>query len=288
MSQSADSTRREALGKELENIMDEALNSFVPFETITYEHMSKNDSDVDFYIYDNGEKRIALECKNWGDLIRDSWIESEVISRFSKVPYGCLKFVIGHLAIDEEQRTKYFKKNNIFYYELDEQIKPEDSDDLKKFFQDNLIDEMAFLISGQRGKFRDDFVSNIKLKILGNTELLFEFPNGQSKHLNMKSREHIRSKAYQNYISDIVKIGEKPLDIIQWSISKTHGINCLFVPKKYKVFSDTTNFDVRDDNDSKLHNQDTDFTDRANKLGFDRKTKGLGSLFKMVTWESIQ
>ena len=282
------STRREVLGKELENIMDKALNSFVPFETITYNHLPKSDADVDFYISDNGEKRIALECKNWGDRIEDSWIESEIIPRFSKVPSGCLKFVMGHLAINEEQREQYFRKKDIFYYELLQQIKPEDSEELKQFFQSELVDELAFLISGQRGKFRDDFVSNTKLKILGNTELLFEFPNGTSKHFNMKSKQHIRSKAYQNYISDIVKIGEKPLDIIQWSISTIHGINCLFVPKKYEVYSDTTNFDVRDDTDSELHNQDTGFINRAKKLGFDRKTKGFGSLFKMVIWEPIQ
>lgn len=283
-----DAARRQSLGDVLENVMNDALNSFLPFDTITYRYMTKSDSDVDFYIKDNGEKRIAIECKNWENSPPDSWIKSEVIPRFSKVPKECLKIVIGHLAINDKQRDEYFRKNNIFYYELLRQIKPEDSDDLKQFFQLQLVDELAFLIVGLRGKFRDDFISQTKLKILGDTELLFEFPNGKSKYLNMKSREHIISRAFQNYVSNIVKIGEKPLDMILWSINTKHGTNGLFVPKKYEVVSDTTNFDVRDEDDIELHYQDTNFVNKAQKLGFDRKTKGLGNLFKLITWELMK
>jgi len=283
-----DARRREELGEVLENLMNSALHRFLPFSDLAFEHRKKIDGDVDFFIKENGIVRIAIECKNWGkDPAKDTWIEDEIIPRFEGTPTIVIKEVIGHINLSDEQKERYFNKNGLTYYPLVKQVLPEDEQEIKDLYLEDLVEEMAFLILLQTSKFRDDFVTKARIKILGNNEIIFEIPQGDTKKLNLKNKNQIISRGLGMLTSKYTKIGNRPLDLIWWTIGTDDKANMIFVPRKYMVYSDIVQLiEVAPTyNDYEPSNLTEDYEKWAQKAGIDSERKGLAKFFKVVQWE---
>lgn len=330
-----DTKRIREIADELEiHMMQQALKAVKPnaIESKHYPRNVPNDPLKPFVDYLLKEKvgdrlidRIALECKNWRVIPTDEEFKDWFLGRFKNCPTYVLKIIIGHVNFKDEQ-LKALQKNQIKYFDIGYQILPEHNEEKKQEYLKELSSVIAKIILMQTGKFREDCVSNAKIKIIDD-EISIEWADGLApKPLRLTSKKKILNRSSKGWwISGFQKIGPRPLDLIDWIAIDLNGTYTYYLttPKSWDACSDeikleewlperkvdVMSFDERLNRLRKMATREEysehsrEIYDLANKLevidiewleylqrlkgfGFDTEKEGIFKFFKFVQWTS--
>lgn len=241
--------RNNQLGDELEVelMKNKVLPSIMP-KGIEFKHIPKTEGGPDFLIKKDGKVEIVIECKNWrNEVPTDGQVQTEILERFKKYKSGELKILVGHVNFTEEQKEGFLLKNEIWYDDLKSQIEPEDDELKKREFEEKLRSSIASAILFHIDKFRDDCISDMRVNIIGNNEISFEL-NGNKWPITLKSRSSIWFTRSGSLFSTFRKAGPNALDLIITIRGglELHEQNFLIIPRKYKVYSNTVQFESED------------------------------------------
>ena len=265
--------RRNELGDELEVklMKNKVLPSIIP-KGIDFKHIPKTIGGPDFLIIRDGKVEIVIECKNWDNEVpSDGQVQTEILERFKNYKSDELKILVGHVNFTDEQKERFLLKNEIWYDDLQSQIKPEDGELKKHEFEEKLRSSVASVLLFHIDKFRDDCIGDMRVNIIGNNEISFEL-NGKKWPVNLKNRDSIWFRRFGSLFSTFRKVGPNALDLIITirGGSELHEQNFLLIPRKYKVYSNTVQFESEDG-----------FLTTQEDVGL-----SLGTFFKWVKWEN--
>lgn len=275
-------SQRYLLGAELEDIVEIALMSFLPFGNIGFERKQRTDKTTDFHITFNGIVIISIEVKNWENETSDNYkrkleeyVRKQILQRYDGTPSYAVKLLIGHIAL-EEKHIRLLRRRGILYYKLPFQLIPESEIELlrmknrtvnemrflKKTYVKDLIKTISDLIANQTGKHNSQLVSRKRIEIVGGRELhIHSITSNREQHpyldltkesdfkpiyfLNIHSKKYRKSQSFGCYHSKWIKVGLKPNDELRWIVGLEDSFCIMFVPIEYIVNSKDTVFQER-------------------------------------------
>lgn len=269
--------RRNELGDELEiNLMKDKVVSSVLPNGMDFKHIPKTSGGPDFEIIDKQTREviIVIECKNWDIIPSDKQIETEIIDRFKKYRKNELKYLVGHVNFTKEQKEEYLIKNKIVYDDLESQILPEDIEYKKQEFEEKLKSSLASILLFHLGRYRPDLVSDMKVEIIGDDELLFKVEDFQ-RRVRLSTKKFLWFKRENITASEFRRVGPKPLDIIM-TIKGEDKVqkNIVLVPRKYDAYSKNVKFE-----------SGLDFINLGQRKEFN-KGIGIEKFFRGVLWKA--
>jgi hypothetical protein len=242
------------IGSRLEDLFQDVLESFLPFDGITYERRANASGDVDFLIHNNGKLILAYELKNWKCDVTDQRIKTEIQPRYENTPNYVAKILVGSLVFTEKQKERYLHHNHILFHKLlvqvpllDEETSIQESKEIEELVsltKSQILYLVANNILIQTGKYRRDHLSKLGVVIVGD-EIRVEDPTGHHapKSFRLKTKKHLYKKKNGMLHSETYSIGPKPLDAISW-IYYSDGLSILFLPKAFEVYSDSVQIQI--------------------------------------------